>query len=438
YSRAALLDASARAAMEAYKGSLPDTPERRWSALRYATFNTVWRTVDESYYDPTFGGVSWLAVREKYRLLLPATDSAHLLSLLQQMLGELRRTHFTIIPRAGAVFNPSERVRIGTAGIDVAWVEGGVVVTEVTPDSRGALAPVAAGEQIVGLDGTDLPQLEDVLTRSGVSASRAHLYLTQLVESRLSGAVGTKVRLRVAGTASAPREVAVTCGPTELPWSEPIGYFPSVPIRCKAERGPDGIALFKFNVFVPPVMKRYRELERSLGPGDALIIDLRGNGGGLSVMASGICGWLCSDPFVLASMHQRTGPIDLGVYPQAHGFPGPVAILIDGQSASTSEILAAGLKEHHRVRVFGEPSAGAALPSLFKTLPTGDLLQYAVADVTTPSGALLEGNGVAPDEPVPLTRADLAAGRDPVEDSARRWIAASHQAQGAASATTGG
>jgi carboxyl-terminal processing protease len=439
YARAASLDAADNAALEAFRRGLPDTPDRRWASLRYATFNEIWRTVNESYFDPTFGGVSWIGMREKYRPLLSGVaDNGQLIALMQQMLGELRRTHFTLIPRAAAVFNPSERVRIGTAGIDVAWIEDSVVVRQVTADSKGAKALLTPGDQITKIDEVDLASLEDMLSKAGVGPSRSHLYLTQLVESRLSAAVGTKVRLEAIAPGSVAREVTATCGITELPWSEPLGYFPSTPIRCTTERGQDGIGVFRFNVFVPPVMKHYREFERSLAPGDGLIIDLRGNSGGLTVMASGICGWLCRDEFVLASMHQRTGSTEMEVYPQAHAFAGPVAILIDGQSASTSEVLAAGLKEHHRARVFGVPSAGAALPSLFKTLPNGDLFQYAVADIKTPSGTQIEGNGVEPDEIVHVTRADLAAGRDPVEEAARRWIAASHQALETATAAAGG
>ncbi len=438
YVRAASLDASDGAALDAFKKSLPDTPERRWASLRYATFNEVWRTVNDSYFDPTFGGVSWPGIHEKYRPLLSAVaDNDQLIALMQQMLAELRHTHFSLIPRAAAVFNPSERVRIGTAGIDVAWVEDGVAVKQVAPEATGAKAQLRPGDQITRVDDVDLASLQDMLSKAGISPSRSHLYLTQLVESRLSAAVGTHVRLQAVTPGSAPREVAAICRTTQLPWSEPLGYFPSVPIRCTSERGPDGIALLSFNVFVPPVMKLYRAFERTLTPGDGLIIDLRGNGGGLTSMAPGICGWLCHDAFVLASMHQRTGAIDLGVYPQAHAFEGPVAILIDSQSASTSEILAAGLKEHHRARIFGEPSAGAALPSLFKTLPNGDLLQYAVADVKTPSGAQIEGNGVEPDETVRVSRADLAAGRDPVEDAARRWLTAQRPPAASGVATAG-
>jgi carboxyl-terminal processing protease len=431
YGRAASLDPLDKAAMDTYRSTLPDIPERRWASLRYETFDTLWRTVNDAYFDPNFGGVNWLEMREKYRLLLPrAKDDTHLIELLQLMLAELHRTHFAIIPREAAVFNPTERVRIGTVGVDVAWIESGVVVTRVRPDSKGVRAPLNPGDKITKVDEVALDGLLAALSKSGVDPSRSHLYVTQFVESRLSAAVGTKIRLTAAGPGTTAREVGVTCGITDDSWSDPVGSFPSVPIRCSAERGNDGVAVLKFNVFVPPVMKVFRELEKGLLPGDSLIIDLRGNGGGLTTIASGMSGWLCRDEFVLASMEQRTGTVDLSVYPQKHGFDGPVAILIDGQSASTSEVLAAGLKEHHRARIFGETSAGAALPSLFKTLPTGDLMQYAIADVKTPLGTLIEGNGIAPDEWVPLTRADLAASRDPVEEAARRWIATALKAAG--------
>jgi carboxyl-terminal processing protease len=441
FGEAALLDSADQAALSAYKASLPPTPARAWSALRYQTFSMVWRTVNETYFDPTFGGVDWLAVREKYRTrLAEVADDAHLVSLLQQMLGELRRTHFEIVPREAAVFNPSERVRIGTVGVEVAWVDAGVVVTQVRPDSKGIRVALAPGDQVITVDKVTLASIQAILAHAGFGPAKSGLYMTQFVESRLGAAVGTQVVLQVVspGADPKPRDVTVTCRPVEGAWSEPIGYFPSQPIHCEARRDPGGIGLLTFNIFVPPVMKDIRSLLRQLTPGDGLIIDLRGNGGGVSFMASGICGWLCRDEFVLGAMHQRQGKVTLDVYPQTHIFDGPVAILIDGQSASTSEILAAGLKERLRARVFGETTAGAALPSVFRSLPTGDLFQYAVADVTTPSGALLEGNGVTPDVAVLRTRTDLAAGRDPVVDAAVSWLNAERSKAKPGSPASGG
>jgi carboxyl-terminal processing protease len=85
-------------------------------------------------------------------------------------------------------------------------------------------------------------------------------------------------------------------------------------------------------------------------------------------------------------------------------------------------VFAAGLQAIGRARVFGQPSAGRALPSTFISLPNGDILQVATGRLADPNGRAIEGEGVAPDVVVPLDRAALATGRDPVIDAALRWI----------------
>ena len=408
---------------KSYHEAEPDAKLLAWETLRYQVFTTVWQTVNDSYFDPTFGGVDWVAVREKYRLKLDTvTTNQDLRGLIQGMLSELRRTHFAIIPREGAVFNPAERVRIGTVGSDLAFAEGATAVASVEKDSPAAKAGLRPGDMITKVNAVDLAPVAATLAKAGVSPTRAGLYINQYVESFLTGAVGTHVALAVRSPDGTTKTVTITCAPNTGEWSEPIGYFPSMPIHVTTQRDPDGIDLIKFNVFVPPVMRKIRAFMKTVEPTDGLIIDLRGNGGGVSVMAAGICGLLCHDDFSLGTMHARDGSSSLEVYPQAHIFDGPIAVLIDRGSASTSEIFAAGIKEVHRARVFGEPSPGMALPSLFKALPTGDLLQYAIADVSTPSGITLEGTGVKPDVVVIRTKADLAAGRDPVMEAARAWI----------------
>ena len=75
-----------------------------------------------------------------------------------------------------------------------------------------------------------------------------------------------------------------------------------------------------------------------------------------------------------------------------------------------------------RARVFGETSAGEALPALMVRLPSQDVLYHAIANFTGPDGTRVEGRGVVPDEVVPLTRAGLLAGRDAPLEAAVRWI----------------
>ena len=103
-------------------------------------------------------------------------------------------------------------------------------------------------------------------------------------------------------------------------------------------------------------------------------------------------------------------------------YGGPLAILIDEGSASTSELFAAGLRDHDRARLFGTPSAGAALPAVMDRLPNGDVFMHASMDYIRPNGERVEGRPVVPDVDDALRRSDLRAGRDAALDAALAWI----------------
>ncbi len=121
-------------------------------------------------------------------------------------------------------------------------------------------------------------------------------------------------------------------------------------------------------------------------------------------------------------MYLRDSTLNFVVNPRADVLSAPVAVLVDGTSASTSEIFAGGLKDLGRARIYGTPTAAAALPSNFERLPNGDGFQYPVANYISQGGQPLEGLGVTPDVVVELTRSALLAGHDPVIDAALDWI----------------
>src|ERR1700688_1683989 len=118
----------------------------------------------------------------------------------------------------------------------------------------------------------------------------------------------------------------------------------------------------------------------------------------------------------------RDATLNCVINPRAEVFAGPVAVLVDGSSASTSEIFAGGLKDLGRARIFGTRTAAAALPSVIQKLPNGDGFQYAVANYISEGGKALAGAGVTHDVEVKLTRQAPLAGHDPVVDAALEWI----------------
>ena len=103
-------------------------------------------------------------------------------------------------------------------------------------------------------------------------------------------------------------------------------------------------------------------------------------------------------------------------------YAGPLAILTDDLSLSASEIFAGGMQAIGRARIFGQPTMGAALPSMYDRLPNGDVLMHAVGDFLTSTGLRLESRGVVPDEPIVLKRRELLSGRDATLAAAINWI----------------
>src|SRR6478752_5856915 len=78
------------AADNAGEAAVPATPVESWESQREKTFEFVWTTVNEAYFDAAFGGVDWAAIKVKYQpLLCRAEDKAALRGLLQAMLSEL-------------------------------------------------------------------------------------------------------------------------------------------------------------------------------------------------------------------------------------------------------------------------------------------------------------------------------------------------------------
>jgi carboxyl-terminal processing protease len=188
--------------------------------------------------------------------------------------------------------------------------------------------------------------------------------------------------------------------------------------------------LIRFNVWMAAVDREFQKAMDAHRHADGIIVDLRGNPGGLAAMLTGISGHFVKERKVLGTMKMRDSELRFPANPRlvngagerVEPFAGPLAILVDPLSGSASECFTGGMQSIGRARVFGEVSMGQALPALFDKLPNGDVLIHAYGDFVTADGTRLEGRGVVPDEIVPLTRESLLAGRDPVLEAALAWI----------------
>jgi carboxyl-terminal processing protease len=271
----------------------------------------------------------------------------------------------------------------------------------------------------VGIDDVDLQEL----VKRARDAHQPDGFAARAAARALGGSPGEEVALSIAS-----REEPLLLTRVESRGQVvQLGYLPPITVVFEHELIQEGVGLIRFNVFMHPVGSRFTEAMIDLLDQDAraIVVDLRGNPGGVVAMTMGMAGHFVGTPGQsLGRITQRQMDLELRINPRhpAQRTNGPVAILVDGLSASTSEVFAAGLQGLGRARIFGTRSAGMALPSIFEALPNGDGLQFAIGDLHGPTGVRLEGQGVTPDEVVPLTAAALEAGRDPALEAALAWI----------------
>ena len=164
---------------------------------------------------------------------------------------------------------------------------------------------------------------------------------------------------------------------------------------------------------MPAVDAPFQQAIDELRAADGIVIDLRGNPGGLAAMMMGISGHFVTDRQPLGVMKTRDSELKFAANPapgqrrrDAGRSPSRARSRFSWTrlSGSATECFTGGMQSIKRARVFGQTSMGQALPALFDKLPNGDLLIHAYGDFVTADGTRLEGRGVVPDEIVPLKR----------------------------------
>lgn len=398
----------------------------RASEVRQQTFDIVWRTVKDKHFDPNFGGVNWDRVREQYAPRVAEVKSdAELYRLLQQMLGELHQSHFNIIPPESIISDEAKEPPTSGIGIDVRMIDGAAVITRVEPASTAAQAGLRPGfviQKIINPAGEKtVDEMIALYAKSNLTDTMRTLRVTRRVMGEIGGEPGSTVTIVYLDGKDRPHTATILRAKLNGVLSPRLGNFPPQYTEFEAKRLAHGSAYWgyiRFNVFTTPVTEKIRTAIREFHDAEGIIFDLRGNPGGVAGIALGIANQLSDKGGNLGTMKMRSSEVKFAVFPQPNAYTGPVAILIDGLSGSTSEVFSGGMQELGRAVIVGERSAGACLPSYFQKLPTGALFQFAVADFKTPKGVLIEGRGVIPDLEMKWNRASLLAGHDAQLDTA--------------------
>ncbi|MFO8073967.1 MAG: MXAN_5808 family serine peptidase [Polyangia bacterium] len=248
--------------------------------------------------------------------------------------------------------------------------DGELTVVEVFDGTPAAKSGLEVGDQIVKIDG-----------ESTVNISTAE------AAERLRGKPGTKVRLRVRNPAGRQRQLTVTRR--------------RIPIASvESEMLDEEVGYIRLDAFQGNSAEEFAEALRSLRSSGmkGLIVDLRGNPGGLLDITIEIADRFLSGGTIVATAGRRGTQQDVQNASTSGTEPlYPLVVLVDQRSASAAEILAGALRHHGRALLVGETTFGKGSVQMVLPLPGEGALRLTSAQYLTPGNISIQAVGVAPD-----------------------------------------
>lgn len=359
-------------------------------------FNEAWRTVSLEFVDGSYNGQDWRRWEHRYDNKIK--DDADVKVAIDTMLASLG-DHYTryLPPRDMNEQTMQIDSRLYGIGIQIAMKDNKLVVIAPLDDTPAAKAGIQPGDLITQINGK---------STAGMTVEEA--------ADRIRGEEGTCVRLRIHRLKT-----------FDLSLSRAEIKIKSVFTR--AVKYPE-IGYIRLNSFISETT--IPEMEQALDNiknKKALILDIRGNYGGL-----------LSNAVEIADMFLESGDIvsivgrqhDKRVFRASRGerFTHPIILLIDGGSASASEILSGALKDHHRATLVGTKTFGKGLVQKINPLEDGSGINITISKYLTPNGTDINKKGIEPDVKVLYTEDNFIKNQDPQLDKAL-WLARQQEHQ---------
>lgn len=416
--RAALWDSPALAT--GYRDSLSEDE-------KVAGLSKLWAEVRFNFvYPETLAALDWDRL---YLEALPrvraARSTLEYYRTLQVLIAKLRDGHTNVYPPAEVMARLEARPALRTG-----LVEGRVLVFDVLdPELRAA--GLVRGDEIVTVDG--LPVRDHAAAKVAPYESTS---TPQDLDGRvygwslLRGAPAEKVRLGIRTATGVLREVTAR----RLPAAERKGLMPAPP-PFELTMLPGNVALVALNAFDDDTAAdEYLKAFPRVAAADAVIFDVRRNGGGNSNVGYRVLATLTDRPFETSRWATRDYKPAFRAWRRAdrfhdggagawdadgtRRFTKPVVVLSGPSTFSAAEDFLVAFDVMKRGRIVGEPSGGSTGQPLFFKLPGGGSARVCTKRDTYPDGKAFVGVGVQPQVVVRPTVADVRAGRDTVLEAA--------------------
>jgi carboxyl-terminal processing protease len=355
-------------------------------------YQRAWRLIKDSYYDQAFEGQDWNRWRNHYEGKLKNLDDSH--KAIETMLASLGDPYTRFLDRDAFDDEKSQiEARLFGVGMQLGMnKEHKVVVIAPIEGTPAFNAGILAGDEITEVDKKPV---------KGQS-------LDQVVK-QIRGPINTPVSITILRKSADKKVVALKRA--------------EIPIRAVAtqEMLPGNIGYIRLDSFISS--KANYEMKKALeklSSADGVILDLRNNPGGLLANAIEIASMFLDKGIVVSTIdadgYKSSQPVTGSVVTHQ-----PLVVLINGGSASASEILSGALRDNGRAKLIGQKSFGKGLVQAINRLDDGSGINVTIAKYLTPNDTDIHKVGIVPDYKVDLKDDDYTKGKGPW------WIDLSYQ-----------
>ena len=351
-------------------------------------FLRTWRIIKSKYYDPTMNGQDWMRWNRRYVDKIMTTDDASV--AINSMLASLDDPYSRFLDKKEYSEQTTNiDAKIVGIGVNIISTSGKVLIVSVVEDTPAFEEGIKAGDLILKVDGKNV---------AGKSVSD--------VAALIRGKEGESVSLELMRenkklTKNILREEIQIKNIKTSIIEDKIGYIQ--------------ISSFISSDLTSEFIEALNKTEKCQG----LIIDLRGNAGGLMPNAVFIADMFLPSGHIVSIVdrnHQQS-VIDAQVKPYA--INKPLVILIDEASASASEILSGALKDNKKAILIGKRTYGKGMIQKIYPLPNETGMNLTIAKYLTPKGYDINKKGIEPDYEVEFTESDYLNNKDPQLDKAK-------------------
>jgi carboxyl-terminal processing protease len=344
----------------------------------------AWQLINRYYVDDTFNKTDWQATR-KALLERNYTSKKQAYTALREALQPLDDPYTRFMdPDEYKSLTSQTTGELSGIGIrmEINKTTKVLTVIESLPGSPALKAGIEAGDRIIEIDGKPTSKLD-----------------IKEASSMIQGEEGTQVKLLLKRKGDKKFEIAINRAIIELS---------TVSYSVKQE-GESRIGYIRLNEFSSHASEQTEAAIEQLTADkvDGFVLDLRGNPGGLLSASIDIADmWL--DHGLIVRTTNRQGKNEKVRARSKSLSQKPLAVLVDNNSASSSEILTGALQDNGRAKVIGSTTFGKALVQSVHKLSDNSGLAITVAHYYTPKGTDINHKGISPDIPVQLSEAQQA------------------------------